>query len=87
MPLYVYQGEHPRMLFGLAHGVNAENLSRDLPEGSTLVVEPGDSIRTDESYEHVELAEFEPVPEPEPEPATGEPAKTGRTRRAKTTEE
>ena len=61
MPRYRYIGADPRVLHGLAHGVNATLTRRgghDQPDGSTLLVEPGDVVETAEPYPHALLEEL-----------------------------
>lgn len=69
MAEYVYTGAVPRNLFGLIQGVNAWHAPADgtpsqLAEGQTVVVDPGDSVRTDKEYVHAELEETTPAPKP-----------------------
>jgi hypothetical protein len=63
MAEYVYTGAVPRLLFGLSQAVNAWHSPADgnpsqLAEGQTVVVDPGDSVRTDKEYVHAELEEI-----------------------------
>lgn len=58
MPEYHFTGTSPRVLTGLSQGVNALLLPADRPAppyGSTVEAEPGDSLETDEPYDHPEL--------------------------------
>ena len=60
MPRYRYLGAVERVMHGLAHGVSAE-LHRDgheQPDGSTVVLQPGDELTTAEDYPHAELEEI-----------------------------
>jgi len=71
MAEYTYTGASPRMLFGLAQGVNAWHEPADgnpsqLVDGQTVVIEPGDRLRTAEDYGHAELAPAEPADPPAP---------------------
>jgi len=57
---YHFTGAYPRVLAGLSQGVNALILPADRPTppyGSTIEAAPGDSVQTDEPYDHAELAE------------------------------
>lgn len=77
MPEYTFTGAYPRVLAGLSQGVNA-SLTAAVGEstvwGSTLEAAPGDHVRTDEPYDHAELAVV--VPEPQPVNADGSPIPT-----------
>ncbi|MDQ0241163.1 hypothetical protein [Arthrobacter bambusae] len=73
MPEYHFTGTSPRVLTGLSQGVNALLLPADRPAppyGSTVEAEPGDSLETDEPYDHpeLELAEASEAPAVDPEP-------------------
>lgn len=75
MPEYHFTGTSPRVLTGLSQGVNALLLPTDRPTppyGSTIEAQPGDSLETNEPYEHpeLELAETAPVTDA---PAPDEP--------------
>ena len=88
MTHYHFTGAHPRVLAGLSQGVNATLTPTEgeaPPHGATLEARLGDAIRTDEPYEHPELAEVpdepQPVnedgtPIPVPKPPKGPAAKT-----------
>lgn len=72
MAEYTFTGVYPRLLFGLSQGVNAwhQPASGDpstLADGQTIVVEQGDSVRTDKEYAHPELSAVE---EPKTKPTT-----------------
>lgn len=59
---YTFTGAFPRVLTGLSQGVNAiltPAAGDSPPDGSTLEARPGDTIQTDEPYEHPELAVVE----------------------------
>jgi len=65
VPKYNYTGSTPRLLTGLIQGVNAhhtpaDGAPTDLPDGSTIVVEPGDVVDTGDllypTHEFVDLA-------------------------------
>lgn len=60
MPRYRFVGDFERVMHGLAHGVSAElhRDGHDQPAGSTVVLQPGDEITTDEPYVHAELEEI-----------------------------
>lgn len=65
MTEYRFTGAYPRILTGLSQGVNAILTPAEgdaPPEGSTLEARPGDTVQTDEPYEHPELAEAPPKP-------------------------
>ena len=75
MPRYRFAGSFETTLLGLANGVNAtverrngdgEIVDTGQPEGSTVVVLPGDVVTTDEPYENAHLVDLDPAPEPEP---------------------
>ncbi|WP_427130309.1 hypothetical protein [Pseudarthrobacter sp. S9] len=80
MPQYHFTGIYPRVLIGLSQGVNADltPAEGEAPvHGVTIEARPGDVVRTDEPYEHPELAEAPvdppptesdgaPIPAPEP---------------------
>ncbi|MBT2537198.1 hypothetical protein [Arthrobacter sp. ISL-69] len=80
MTNYHFTGAHPRVLAGLSQGVNATITPADgdaPPHGATLEARLGDAVRTDEPYEHPELAEVieeeppvdedgSPIPVPKP---------------------
>jgi hypothetical protein len=85
MAEYLFTGAFPRVMFGLSQGVNAWHRPAsggpsELVEGQTIVLEPGDRLRTDGDYTHPELSIIpEPVedtPAEPPAPAT-KPARTG----------
>jgi hypothetical protein len=60
MPRYRFVGAVERVMHGLAHDVNA-TLHRDgheQPDGSTVVLQPGDELTTAEEYPHAELEEI-----------------------------
>jgi hypothetical protein len=60
MPRYRYLGTVERVMHGLAHDVNA-TLHRDgheQPDGSTVVLQPGDELTTADEYPHAELEEI-----------------------------
>ncbi|QAY16124.1 hypothetical protein SEA_SONALI_11 [Arthrobacter phage Sonali] len=66
MPKYLYTGDHPRVLLGLSQGGNAQHFPAsgdpsELVEGQTVVIEPGDSVQTEEPYAHPELEEEKPA--------------------------
>jgi hypothetical protein len=64
---YHFTGAYPRVLAGLSQGVNALILPADRPTppyGSTIEAAPGDSVQTDEPYDHAELTGVEPEPQP-----------------------
>lgn len=70
---YHFTGAYPRILTGLSQGVNALILPADRdtpPYGSTLHAHHGDSIQTDEPYEHPELTEVADEPQPTEEDGT-----------------
>lgn len=74
---YHFTGAYPRVLTGLSQGVNALILPTEgdaLPYGSTIVAHPGDSLQTDEPYEHAELTEV--IEEPQPTHEDGTPIPT-----------
>lgn len=78
MAEYKFTGTYPRAMFGLAHGVNARVTpaaeTRHITEGSTVVLEPGDLLSTDEPYEHAELVDLTDAPyEPPADEADTEP--------------
>jgi hypothetical protein len=60
MPRYRFVGDFERVMHGLAHGVSAtlHRDGHDQPAGSTVVLQPGDEVTTDEPYEHAELEEI-----------------------------
>ena len=70
MPAYTFTGAYPRVLTGLRQGVNARH--DGTAPGATIEPQPGDTVVTDEPFEHPELAEIvradAPVP-PAPESA------------------
>ena len=71
---YHFTGAYPRVLAGLSQGVNALILPADRPTppyGSTIEAAPGDSVQTDEPYDHPELTEV--IPEPQPVEVDGMP--------------
>jgi hypothetical protein len=77
MAEYTFTGATPRLLFGLAQGVNATLHpatpdTEPLADGQTIIARPGDRLTTDEDYPHAELEPFVP----ETPPAT----KTARTK-------
>lgn len=83
---YTFTGAFPRVLTGLSQGVNAILTPAEgdsPPDGSTLEARPGDTIQTDEPYEHPELAEV-PV-DPQPTNADGSPIPTPKPKPGKTT--
>lgn len=80
MPSYVYTGGVPRMLFGLSHGVNARGSDR-LKPGQTVVVDPGDTVWTEEPYDHAHLEEIEKSEPPTPAPRRRTNKKEGVTER------
>jgi hypothetical protein len=57
---YVFTGAEPRLLFGLSQGVNATLTpaegNPELVAGQTIVAYPGDTVTTEEDYNHPELA-------------------------------
>lgn len=59
MPRYRWTGAHGAVLLGLSHGVNAtvhRERDSDLePDGSTVVIEPGEELTTVEPYRHLLL--------------------------------
>lgn len=60
MAEYLFTGEHPRLMFGLIQGVNAWHYPESgdpsqLAHGQTVVLEHGDSVKTDDEYPHAEL--------------------------------
>lgn len=59
MPRYRFVGDFETVLHGLAHGVNAtlHRKGHGQPDGSTLVVHPGDEITTKNVVPHPLLAE------------------------------
>lgn len=68
MPRYTFTGPFETILEGLSHGVNAVLHRRDedggdvehgQPEGSTVVVRPGDQVVTDEAYPHPHMVNVE----------------------------
>lgn len=78
MPRYRYLSEWPEVFADLENGVNA-TVFRDgadpEPDGSTVLLVPGDEIEIDEPYEHAHLAEIDPVtPAPTPVPDGTAPA-------------
>lgn len=83
MAEYTFTGASPRMLFGLAQGVNAKLTpatpdTEPLADGQTIVIHPGDRLITDEDYVHAEL---EPaVPETPPADPPAPTTKTARTK-------
>jgi hypothetical protein len=84
MPRYRFTGYDETVLMGLSHGVNAE-LHRDdhgQPDGSTVVVLPGDEVTTSEPYPHMLLVDVDTdrsdVPETAAPPADPEPPKRRR---------
>jgi hypothetical protein len=75
MPRYRFTGYDETVLMGLSHGVNAE-LHRDdhgQPDGSTVVVLPGDEVTTSEPYPHMLLDVDTDV---DRAPSSGRPAGT-----------
>jgi hypothetical protein len=75
MAEYTFTGASPRMLFGLAQGINATLVpatpdSEPLADGQTIVVHPGDRLTTDEDYVHAELEPVVPDNPPADPPAT-----------------
>lgn len=82
MAEYTFTGATPRMLFGLAQGVNATLTPADpdsepLADGQTIVIHPGDRLTTDEDYVHAELEAVPDTPPADP------PAPTTKTARSK----
>lgn len=60
MSKYTFTGSEGRIMFGLIEAVNARTVRGnpdDVPgvDGSTVVLNPGDSLITDEPFEHHEL--------------------------------
>lgn len=83
MAEYTFTGAVPRLLFGLAQGVNATVHpatpdTEPLADGQTIVVQPGDRLTTDEEYEHAELQPVTPD-----NPPADPPAPTTKTARKK----
>jgi len=79
MAEYNFTGASPRMLFGLAQGVNATVHpatpdTEPLAAGQTIIVHPGDRLTTDEEYPHAELEpvvpDNPPADPPAPKPKT-----------------
>lgn len=70
---YHFTGAYPRVLTGLSQSVNAFLTPAEgetPPYGSTIEARPGDSLHTDEPYEHPELTEVTPEPRPAEEDGT-----------------
>jgi hypothetical protein len=65
MPEYKYVGDHPILLSGLSQGVNAElhpTTEGVPPVGASIVINPGDTITTDQPYNaHNLIPEIVPV--------------------------
>lgn len=74
MPRYTYDGDWPAVFPTLELGVNAVvTPAPDAPEGSTVVLHPGDEVETSEPFESALLREAAaPAPAPLPTPASGE---------------
>lgn len=73
MPAYTFTGAYPRVLTGLRQGVNARH--DGTAPGATIEPQPGDTVVTDEPFEHPELRPQDPnaaPPAAEPAPAPGE---------------
>ncbi len=61
MATYTFTGSEPRIMFGLSEGVNAWTTPADgepsrLVDGQTVVLHPGDTVKTDKDFDHAELA-------------------------------
>lgn len=74
MPRYRFVGDFETVLHGLIHGVNA-TLHRDdhgQPDGSTVVVQPGDEITTRKAVKHTLLVNAKSgnptIPQPDAPP-------------------
>lgn len=59
MPRYRFEGWAETVLSGLSHGVNAvlHREGHGQPEGSTVVVQHGDEVTTDDPYPHALMVE------------------------------
>lgn len=68
MPRYRFVGDFETVLHGLAHGVNAtlHRAKHGQPDGSTLVVHPGDEITTKNVVPHPLLAEVKTTSDRKP---------------------
>ncbi len=64
MPRYRFTGFVETVLHGLSHGVNAElhRGKHGQPEGSTVVVVPGDEVTTSKPYPHAFLEDVGRAP-------------------------
>lgn len=69
MPRYRFTGDWPAVFVDLQHGVNATVVgnpdAEQEPDGSTVVLAPGDEVVTADPFESALLEE---IPEPAPAP-------------------